>query len=75
MKEETLKKVIQESIQEHVNGKIDKMDKKLDAHIEEMRPLMDLIEGAVVMRKVVLWFTSFLIALGSVYLMWKQIWK
>jgi len=36
-------------------------------------PIIDLLEGATIMRKVVLWFTGLLLAVGSVYLMIRQI--
>ena len=73
MDEDKQKKIIEDTIEKHVNGKIDKVYERLDEHINEIQPVIDLLEGAVVARKVIIWFTSILIGIGSVWLIIKQI--
>lgn len=72
--------VIREEIKVTVNGKIDymqiqnkEMEKKLDVHIENVKPMLDLIQGSIVARKVILWVTSILLAIGTTYTMIKNI--
>lgn len=77
---DTIVPVIRDEIKVTVNGKIDSMrvqneeiEKKLDIHIEHVKPMLDLIEGSIVARKVILWVTSILLAIGTTYTMLKNI--
>jgi hypothetical protein len=71
---------VQESIQKTVNGKIDRMqiqnslmEQKLDEHMAYNKPIVDLIEGSIVAKKIVLWITSLILAVGAVVTMIKNI--
>ena len=66
--------VIRDEIQTTVNGKIDRLNTKLDSHIDEIKPILDLIEGSVVARRIVLWVTSIILAVGATITMFKNIW-
>ena len=48
---------------------------KLDKHLEDIQPVLDLIKGSMVMRKVILWFTSLLIAIVSTFVLIKTAFK
>lgn len=79
---EELLNEVSKTIIKVVNGKIDRLTDKFEAHEkefvvfrEEMRPVVDLMRGSLVARKVILWFTSTIIALASAYLAVKGIFK
>ena len=58
-----------------VNGKLDRLDKKLETHIEDMKPIMDLIEGSIVFKSVFLWFTTIIVGGVGAYLAVKNVFK
>jgi len=62
---EILREHIQLTIKETVNGKIDRMDEKLDAHIKvheahliEVKPILDAYQGGKVLGDLVKWIAG-----------------
>ena len=79
---EIIREVIGESIKIHVNGKIDKMHKKLDDYIvadmawkEKAEPVIKMGENAVGASKVMLYLTMIISAVGGAYLIIKNIFR
>lgn len=72
---EEIKAIIESTIDEKVNYKIDRLHLKIDEHILEMTPIMDLIKGSKVAQKVVLWITSTILAVGAAVIMIKTMIK
>lgn len=68
------------TVERVVNGKIDRLAHRFEEHEqefvkfrEELQPAVDLMKGSLVARKVIIWFTSIIIAVGSAYLTIKGI--
>lgn len=49
---------IQKAVKETVNGKIAALDKKLDGHMEEIRPYMQAASGVKVIGNSIKWFAA-----------------
>ena len=69
-------------IQEVVNGKIDKIDLKLDAYIKEdmawkdrAEPVLELGNSLRGASKLILYLTGLIITIGGAWLTIKSIWK
>lgn len=70
-----LAKKIEKAQKEIRNNKkeIERMAAVLENLSEELRPAIDLLHGSIVMRRVILWFTSVLLALASTWYALKNI--
>lgn len=64
---------IRTTIKEVVNGKIDRLDKKLSDHMKEVEPYLKTGEALKVGTGFVKWVVGALIALGTILLLAKQI--
>ena len=67
------KKEIIEIIVKTVNGKIDKLDAKLDAHLTEISTFIDGWRGAKVIGNTIKWIAGVLINIGESIAVLKQI--
>lgn len=70
--------LVSETIKIVVNGKIDRLHELVNEereenrrHREELQPLLDLLRGARVTQKVIVWATSIIIAIGSTFVLVK----
>jgi len=63
--------IIEKTIERKVNGKVDHLTDRLETHMEEIQPFLDLVRGSVVARKLIIWTTSLIIAVVTVFLMIK----
>lgn len=83
------KKWLAEAVHENVNGKIDKLDEKIESHNRrhenDMKRILPTIlayeasqrvlEDARVGGKFILWWSGFVIAVGSAYLIIRQVFR
>lgn len=76
---EALQKTVEITIEAKVNGKIDRlseevqsMRKEFSEHKEQTKPMIDLVEGSVVAKKIFIWFASVILTIGAVVTLFKQ---
>lgn len=79
---EQLKEFVALTITTTVNGKIDRMNTKLDTYIKEdnlwkekAQPIIDLGNNARGASVVALWLAGFIAAIGGAYLIIKNVFK
>lgn len=60
-----MKKEIRQAIKETVNGKIDSLTVKVDAHMNEMRPFLQGWRGARVIGTLIKWIAGIIIAVAG----------
>ena len=68
-----LREDIRDTIQEKVNGKVDRLEKKLDAHIEKVEPILDALSASRFFAKTVSLLGGVLIGFGAIYSVFKGI--
>lgn len=54
-----------EAIEVTVNGKLDKIEKKLDKHIERVEPYIIGFEGSKTIGKIIMWIGGIIITIGG----------
>jgi hypothetical protein len=65
---------VKEAVQEHVNGKIEGLHKKLDCHITKMEPVIDALGFVQVLHKFIKWIgLPFTVVFVGLWVMFKRI--
>ena len=74
------KEEIKIAVEQVVNGKLDKIHETMENHMKKenerwnsIQPAIDLIEGAVVAKKITVWTAGFIAASASIYTIIKSI--
>lgn len=66
-----LREHIEAVIEQKVNGKIDRMEDKLDRHMLEIQPFLEGYRGARVIGNVLKWIAGVVIAVGGTIAVFK----
>lgn len=67
-----LKEHIEKVIDERVNGKIDRLDNKVDKHMKEMSPFLTGFKGAKIIGVTIKWVAGVVIAVGGAIALFKS---
>jgi hypothetical protein len=63
---EQIRAVIEETIHKTVNGKIDRMEKKLDEHIKKMQPVYEVYDTANHIGNFAMWISKVFLAVSVI---------
>lgn len=63
--EEQLQRMIQESVDKSINRKLDRLENKVDSHMEQIEPFIDGWDAARTVTTWIKWLAGFIIAVSA----------